>query len=238
MCPQPEIKAETQAETQPDARSGHSTRKRIIDAARELMIEHGVLEVSIADITQRADVNVALVSYHFGGREGLMLSIAREDAKLALANLARLQAAELSSADKIRNHVTGIVHAYYKRPYLNRLLQKLIREGSREAAEEVSAFFVRPVAEARTEIIAQGVRSGEFRAVDPKLIGYALEGACAHIFTSSASREAVLGNGILDLELVNRYARSTADMIVNGLLARVPPSESHLQDDGSKGDVA
>lgn len=205
-------------EAQPDVRTGHATRKRIIEAARELIIEHGVLEVSVADITQRAGVNIALVSYHFGGREGLMLSVAREDAMLALANLARLQAADLSPTEKIRHHVTGIIHAYYKRPYLNRLLQKLIREGSREAAEEVSAFFVRPVADARNAIIAEGIASGEFRAVDSGLIGYALEGACAQIFTSSASRQAVLGDGTLDLDLVNRYAASTSELIVRGLL--------------------
>jgi AcrR family transcriptional regulator len=201
-----------------EPRTAQTTRDRIIDAARELMIEHGVLEVSVADITQRAGVNIALVSYHFGGREGLMLSIAREDATLALANLARLRAADLSPPDKIRNHITGIIHAYYKRPYLNRLLQKLIREGSREAAQDVSDFFVRPVAEARSEIIAQGVASGQFRPVDPRLIGYALEGACAQIFTSSASRQAVLGDGALTRELVERYAQSTADLIVYGLL--------------------
>ena len=54
------------------------TRERLIEAARELMIEHGILEVSLSEITQRAGVNVALVSYHFGGREGLMLSIAED----------------------------------------------------------------------------------------------------------------------------------------------------------------
>lgn len=202
-----------------EPRNAQRTRERILEAARDLMIEHGVLEVSVADITQRAGVNIALVSYHFGGREGLMLSIARDDAKLALANLARLRAANLSPAEKIRHHVTGIIHAYYKRPYLNRLLQKLIREGTREAAEEVSAFFVRPVAEARSEIINEGIAAGVFREVDSRLIGYALEGACAQIFTSAASREAVLGSGALDMKLVDQYAQSTADLIVGGLMA-------------------
>jgi AcrR family transcriptional regulator len=206
-------------EAQPDIRSSLSTRERIIEAARELMIEFGVLEVSVADITQRAGVNVALVSYHFGGREGLMLSIAREDAKLALSDLTRLCAADLPPAEKIRHHVTGVIHAYYKRPYLNRLLQKLIREGSLEAAEEVGEFFVRPVAEARSAIIAEGIASGVFRPVDARLVGYALEGACAQIFTSAASRQAVLGRGDLDRDLIDRYARSTSDLIVNGLLA-------------------
>jgi AcrR family transcriptional regulator len=206
-------------EAQLDAGSSLSTRERIIEAARELMIEFGVLEVSVADITHRAGVNVALVSYHFGGREGLMLSIAREDAKLALSDLARLSAADRPPTEKIRHHVTGVIHAYYKRPYLNRLLQKLIREGSAEAAREVGEFFVRPVAEARSAIIAQGIASGVFRNVDSRLIGYALEGACAQIFTSAASRQAVLGDGALNSELVERYAKSTADLIVGGLLA-------------------
>jgi AcrR family transcriptional regulator len=204
-----------------EQRSAQRTRERLIEAARELMIEHGVLEVSVADITQRAGVNVALVSYHFGGREGLMLAVARQDAALALSNLARLRAADLSPADKVRHHVTGIIHAYLKRPYLNRLLQKLIREGSAEAAEEVSDFFVRPVAEARSGIIQQGVEDGSFREVDPRLIGYALEGACAQIFTSSASRQAVLGDGALTHELVDAYAASTAELIVGGLMLRL-----------------
>ncbi len=197
-----------------------STRDRIIDAARVLMIELGVLEVSVADITQRAGVNVALVSYHFGGREGLMLSIAREDAELALANMVRLHATSLTPAEKIRHHVTGVIHAYYKRPYLNRLLQKLIREGSREAAEEVSNFFVKPIAEARSAIIAEGIATGDFRRVDAPLVGYALEGACAQIFTSSASRRAVLGDGGMTKALIEQYAKSTADLIVGGLLAK------------------
>ncbi len=206
-----------------EAPAAHSRRDRIIEAARALMIEHGVLEVSVADITQRAGVNVALVSYHFGGREGLMLAIAREDAKLALSNFARLQAAALTPAEKIHHHITGIIHAYYKRPYLNRLLQKLIREGSREAADEVSDFFVKPVADARNAIIADGIASGEFRAVDASLVGYALEGACAQIFTSAASRQAVLGDGSLSSDLVERYAQSTADLIVAGLLVSQSP---------------
>lgn len=209
MAPTPAVPAEP--------RQTRRTRERIIDAARELMIEHGVLELSVSEITQRAQVNIALVSYHFGGREGLMLSIAREDAEIALADLARLHATCMTPTEKIRHHVTGIIQAYYKRPYLNRLLQKLIREGSPEAAAAVSDFFVRPVAEARSAIIAEGIAAGDFRAVDPGLVGYALEGACAQIFTSAASRQAVLGDGTMSGELVARYARSTADLIVGGL---------------------
>ena len=192
-----------------------------------LMIERGVLEVSVADITQRAEANVALVSYHFSGREGLMLAVAKADAEHALADLDRLMAADMSAADKIRLHISGIIRAYHQRPYLHRLLQKLIREGSHEAAEEVGAFFVRPVAEARRQIIGAGIKNGEFREVDPNLISFALEGACAQIFTSSEAREAVLGEGTMSDVLLERYATSTSDLIVAGL--RAAPVTQNLQ---------
>jgi AcrR family transcriptional regulator len=195
-----------------------ATRERLIAAARDLMIEHGVLEVSLSDITQRAGVNVALVSYHFGGREGLMVAIARADAALAMATLARLRTSDLSPPEKIRRHVRGTISTYFQRPYLNRLLQKLMREGSPTAVEQVSEFFIRPVVEARKQIIEEGVRSGDFRAVNPNLIGFAIEGACAQVFTSAASRKAVLGDGALNQTLVELYMKSTADLIVNGLL--------------------
>jgi TetR/AcrR family transcriptional regulator len=196
------------------------TRERLIEAARELMIEHGILEVSLSEITQRAGVNVALVSYHFGGREGLMLSIAEADAAFAMTELSRLRSSNLRPSEMIRAHVTGIINAFYRRPYLNRLLQKLLREGSPEASRQVSEFFVKPVAEARKEILDEGIACGEFRPVDPRLIGYALEGACSQIFTSAASRQSILGDGTLDRPLIERYAASTADLIVNGLLAQ------------------
>ena len=195
------------------------TRERIIEAARELMSEKDILEVSISEITRRAGTNIASVSYHFGGREGLMVSLARADADFAIGELDKLVAAQMSPPDKIALHVAGIVRAYYRRPYLHRLLHKLIREGSREAATLVTGFFTRPVAEARRKIIRQGIEQGLFREVEPDLVGYAIEGACGHIYTSAASRSAVLGTGVLDEALVDRFARSTAELVVHGLLA-------------------
>lgn len=195
------------------------TSARIVEAAQALMIEHGILEVSLADITARAGVNVALVSYHFGGREGLMVAVAKTDAQRATSGLARLLASKRSPPDKMWQHVAGLVGAHFDRPYLNRLLQKLLREGSPEAAKEIGDIFHRPVFEARKAILEEGVASGQFREVDPQLIGFAIDGACAQIFSSAASRSAILGDGALTPELARRYGESTADLIVNGLRA-------------------
>lgn len=198
------------------------TRDRLIDAARALMTERGVLEVSIAEITQRAEANIALVSYHFNGREGLMLAVAEADARLTLADLDRLVAADVAASEKIRRHITAIVHVYGQRPYLNRLLQKLLREGTHETARHVADLFVRPIANARRQIINAGIAVGEFRLVDPKLISFAIDGACAQIFTSPEAREAVLDDSRMSIELLERYAASTAELVIAGLMAHPP----------------
>ena len=198
------------------------TRDRLIDAARALMTERGVLEVSIAEITQRAEANVALVSYHFNGREGLMLAVAEADATLTLADLDRLVAADLSASDTIRRHITAIIRVYGQRPYLNRLLQKLLREGTHEVARHVADLFSRPIAIARRQIINAGIAAGEFRVVEPDLVSIAIDGACAQIFTSPEAREAVLGDSRMSDGLLERYAASTAELIIAGLMAHPP----------------
>lgn len=195
-----------------------TTPRRIIDAARSLMTEHELLEVSIAEISQRAGTNVALVSYYFGNREGLMVAIAEDDAERATANLDRLLAADIMPTAKIAAHIKGLIEAYYARPYLHRLLQKLLREGSAEASGKVGETFVKPVAAARRAIIADGVARGEFRAdVDAGLVGFAIDGACAHIFSSVESRRVILGDGTLDRPLVDRYVKTVSDLILGGM---------------------
>ncbi|MBP6782774.1 MAG: efflux transporter outer membrane subunit [Verrucomicrobiales bacterium] len=48
------------------------TSKRILDAAETLIAEQGFRNFSLRQITQRAQVNIAAVNYHFGSREALI----------------------------------------------------------------------------------------------------------------------------------------------------------------------
>ena len=49
-----------------------NTREQILEAAWNLFGERGFEDVSVRDVTNAADVNLASVSYHFGGKEGLI----------------------------------------------------------------------------------------------------------------------------------------------------------------------
>jgi AcrR family transcriptional regulator len=54
---------------------GRPGNERILDAAEQLFARRGFYGVSLRDITQEAGVDVALVSYHFGGKRELFTAV-------------------------------------------------------------------------------------------------------------------------------------------------------------------
>jgi len=54
------------------------TRRRLVEAARALFVEHGFDKVTVRDIARGARANLAAVSYHFRDKLGLYMEIVRE----------------------------------------------------------------------------------------------------------------------------------------------------------------
>src|SRR3984957_19995754 len=142
----------------------NTTAEKLLVAASELMIERSAVEISLSDIAQKSGVNAALVKYHFGNKDGLLL------------------AQPITPTAKLRLHIAGIIRAYHQFPYMNRLIHYLLHESSGDAADEVSKFFVAPLLDFHRRLLAEGIKAGEFRNIDPVLFYTSLIGACDHLF--------------------------------------------------------
>ena len=173
----------------------NSTAEKLLVAASELMIERSSIEVSLSDIAQKSGVNAALVKYHFGNKDGLLLALLARDAATEMTNLDHLMAQPISPSAKMKLHIAGIIKAYYQFPYMNRLIHYLLHESSVEAADEVSKFFVGPLLDFHRRLLAQGVAAGEFRSVDPVLFYTSLIGACDHLFFGRHAMSRATGVG-------------------------------------------
>ena len=55
--------------------SSAETRRRVLTAAEKLFAERGIEGVSIRDITNAADVNLAAINYHFGTKQALAAEV-------------------------------------------------------------------------------------------------------------------------------------------------------------------
>jgi AcrR family transcriptional regulator len=201
-----------------------SVREQLLAATGALMIEQDMIDVPLAEIAARAGVNVALVSYYFGGRDGLLLALAKRDAERALAGLEILMGLDLSPATKLRKHIAGIVGGFFRHPYLNRLLRALMRDSGSAAAREIAECFAAPTAAAIGHLLAEGTRIGELRPVDPMLFHFALLGACESLFSGRSILKHVHGIEAIDDALQHRYADLLVEILMSGCLALPPAS--------------
>jgi len=202
----------------------NTTAEKLLLAASELMIGRSSIEVSLSDIAQRSGVNAALVKYHFGNKDGLLLALLARDAATELAQLEYLLAQPIAPTAKLRLHIAGIIRAYYQFPYMNRLIHYLLHESSAEAADAVSKFFVAPLLDFHRRLLAEGLAAGEFRDIDPVLFYTSLIGACDHLFFGRHAMSRATGVGPVTDEVCRQYIRHMEALICGGI-GRIANSE-------------
>ncbi|HJZ21121.1 MAG TPA: TetR family transcriptional regulator [Bradyrhizobium sp.] len=197
----------------------NATADRLVVAASGLMIERSSIEISLSDIAQKSGVNAALVKYHFGNKDGLLLALLARDAATEVAQLEYLLAQPITPTAKLKLHIGGIIRAYHRFPYMNRLIHYLLHESSAGAADEVSKFFVAPLLDFHRRLLKEGIRAGEFRHIDPVLFYTSLIGACDHLFFGRHAMSRATGVGPVTDEVCHQYIRHMEALICDGMLA-------------------
>ena len=198
----------------------NATAEKLLDAASELMIERSSIEVSSSDIAQKSGANAALVKYHFGNKDGLLLALLARDAATEMSNLEYLLAQPITPTEKLKLHIAGVIRAYHRFPYMNRLIHFLLHESSQEAADEVSKFFVAPLLDFHRRLLAQGIKAGEFRDIDPVLFYTSLIGACDHLFFGRHAMSRAAGIGPVTDDVCRDYIRHMEALICGGMVRR------------------
>jgi AcrR family transcriptional regulator len=196
----------------------NATAEKLLVAASELMIDRASIEISLSDIAQKSGVNAALVKYHFGNKDGLLLALLARDAATEIDHLEYLLAQRISPTAKLKLHIGGIIRAYWRFPYMNRLIHYLLHESSAESADEVSKFFVAPLLDFHRRLLAEGIAAGEFRSIDPVLFYTSLIGACDHLFFGRHAMSRAVGVGPVTDAVCHDYIRHMEALICGGML--------------------
>src|SRR3974377_269041 len=89
--------------------SKNTTAEKLLVAASGLMIERSSIEVSLSDIAQKSGVNAALVKYHFGNKDGLLLALLARDAATEMDNLEYILGQPITPTEQLKLHVAGII---------------------------------------------------------------------------------------------------------------------------------
>lgn len=125
-------------------RSADQTAAKLLAATHDLLVERGGRTASVSDICARAEVNVAMVKYCFGSKDGLLDALLEQALRRLAAELEGLAEAHLPPETALRRHVAQVVRNYVRYPYVNRLMTERLLSADPAAVDRISNAFALP----------------------------------------------------------------------------------------------
>ena len=164
-------------------------RQHVLDAALKLFVEKGIEGTTTREIAQKANAGEGTMFRHFESKEELAWHLFHENLTSFMKHLEEGAAAQTGAKAKIRSMVKDCYDLYESDPLMCSFL--LLTEHS--AARRMGEDYRTPIT-LLVEVIGQGQKAGEVRALDPQL-------AAALVF-----------GAVLRIPLFKRYKRITRDL--------------------------
>jgi TetR/AcrR family transcriptional regulator len=95
------------------------SRSRILAAATPMFARHGLNGVSVRSLASAAKVNLSMISYYFGGKEGLYAEILKEQFE-GFRYIDDIAKRDLPPLEKCEMYLRGTIRRYREHPYLLR----------------------------------------------------------------------------------------------------------------------
>lgn len=197
---------------------GPNAKDQLIEAASVIMRDGDTVDLSLSELSLRSGLNSALVKYYFGNKQGLMLALLERDMRNIVKSLDALVAKDFAPDEKLRVHIHAVIGTYFRFPYLNRLLMRMVRDASPEVARKIADDYLRPISLAYAKLIEEGVTKGVFRPIDPQLFYFTVTGAADRFFAAKLVLQHCYGQAEMTESMRDDYADHTLDIIMSGLL--------------------
>jgi len=190
-------------------------RNKLISIATRLFAEHGLNGVSIRELSNAAGVSISMISYHFGGKEGLYSSVLQEQFS-SFEQIEEINNADVEALTKIEAYIRWIIVRHRNNPYLLRFYTSELTNPTQffplivqPAIEKVIQILVR--------IIEDGISKNRFRKdLNPVDTVLAIAGMVNYYFLSTlATQELISHSTERDEVLIRHYM----DIFTKGILS-------------------
>lgn len=168
-------------------------RDKLLTAGTELFAAKGFAGASIRELASAAGVNSALISYHFGGKEGLYEAVITAQYERVIGKFETIARADAPVADKIRMYAEVIRRNHTEdQPLMARLIQGELTSPTACLENVVRKYTVR-ISGIVSGIIREGIEQGEFREdVEPLFATLSLAGMLNFYFILREVTRAVI----------------------------------------------
>lgn len=197
-------------------RGADVTREKLLHAAHDLLYERMGGAASVSEICARADVNVAMVKYCFGSKDGLLDALLERVLAHLTREIERLAESDLGPGEKLRRHVAEIVRNYVRYPYVNRLMNQRLMSMEPDAVDRLGRTFAVPARDWYATLLRDGERAEGWRPMDPTLFFFTVVGVCEFLFAGRALLEGGFRER-MDAELVERFSAHATELVMTGV---------------------
>ncbi|WPU94939.1 TetR/AcrR family transcriptional regulator [Mucilaginibacter sabulilitoris] len=195
-------------------------KDHILDVAERIFAEMGFDGASTRMISGEAGVNMAMLNYYFGSKEGLFLAVI--DRKItSFQNILQTLGNDenRTSWEKIESYI----EVYGDRVVINNCFQKLLYQEMSmnrrtELSEKIRTILMKNVSEL-FKIMQEGIDNGEFDAdADLQLIVATLYGTKNFILNTPFMSETMLGYDIQDEKILEEQFKPRIKKYLKSLL--------------------
>jgi TetR/AcrR family transcriptional regulator len=175
-------------------------KDHILDVAERVFSELGYDGASTRTISGEAGVNMAMLNYYFGSKEGLFLAIFNRKINSFKELLQGLGNDEnLTTWQKIEKYIDLYAERVVNNNCFQKMLyQELARIKRGELTDKLAGIMMTNVIELK-KILAEGVENGEFRKdIDPEMVISTVYGTKNFIINTPYMTSTMLGYDILD----------------------------------------
>lgn len=182
-------------------------KDHIIEVAEKLFSEMGFDGASTRHIAQDANVNMAMLNYYFGGKEGLYLAVFEKRFNASKLQLQSLNNENISSFEKINK----CIESYADKMMANSCFQKIIyREMSLSQRSSVTDKIIQMLSENTSEIkkiLLDGIANGSFENVDVEMLIATMFGTKSYIINSSQMASFLIGKDTTDPKILEEEVK-------------------------------
>jgi TetR/AcrR family transcriptional regulator len=196
------------------------TRQEILDAAIQEFASEGVAGARTDSIAQAAGVNKALLYYYFGDKEALYVAALETVFSGLMSTLHSVLQGDLPPAEKILHYALSHFDYIAAHREYGRLLQhEMMRaqSGKSEHMKQMVQRYFKPLLQELSQVLAEGVESGQFRRVDPIQFAVSLTGINVFYFISAPIHSTMGAGEPFSEERLHLRRVNAADMLASTL---------------------
>lgn len=197
-----------------------ATRNALMAAGLECFAERGFAGTTTQEIARIAGVNKALISYHFGGKQGLLDALYGQVLERLDPGIARLR----DSDGDVFQDLGDFIGTFAGLSDLNPDYPVVLLRGLITGEMDPEGGFANRLLESNRilkAILVKGIEEGRFRAVDPLLTQASILGSLLFFFATTATRRRMASSGKIDSPPPQaiHFVEHLKDLVIMGITA-------------------